>query len=157
MVLDIVIICALLLLGVALLMAEIFLLPGITIAGIAGAVALISSVVYAFIYMGDTAGYITMAISVIATVGTIIYLIKSKAMDRIALTTNIDGTVDQTDIKKIAVGDRGITASRLNPIGKASFGDVVVEAKSIDGEYIDEDVEVEVIKVEHNVLVQRVN
>lgn len=157
MVLDIIIICALLILGLALLMAEIFLLPGITIAGIAGAVALVSSVIYAFIYMGDTAGYVTMAISVVATAGTVVYLIKSKAMDRIALTTNIDGTVDQTDIQKISVGDRGVTASRLNPIGKANFDEVVVEAKSVDGEYIDEGVEVEVVRIENNVLVQKVD
>lgn len=154
MVLDIVIIGVLVIIGIALLMAEIFLLPGFTIAGIAGGASLIAAVVYAFTYVGATAGYMTIGVSILATAGFFVYLVKSKAMDRIALQTDIDSTVDQTDIKTVSQGDKGVTESRLNPIGKASFNGVTVEAKSIGGEYIDEGVAVVAVKIESNVLVR---
>ena len=59
-------------------------------------------------------------------------------------------------MQKIAAGDSGVTLSRLNPIGQVVVNDVEAEAKSFDGEFIDEDTEIEVIKVEtYNVLVKR--
>lgn len=151
---DILIISAFVILGVLLLMAEIFLLPGITVAGFAGVASLIGAIVYAFVYVGDVAGYITLAVSVLVTVGAFVYLVKSKAMDRIALTTDVDSKVDISEVESIQKGDRGIAESRLNPIGSVNFDGTVVEAKSIDGEYIDEGAEVEAVKIESNILVR---
>lgn len=151
---DILIISAFIILGVVLLMAEVFLLPGITVAGFAGVASLIGGVIYAFVYVGNTAGYVTLGVSATLTAGVFVYLIKSKAMDRIALTTDVDSKVDISDVEKIKKGDRGITESRLNPIGEVSFGDIVVEAKSIDGKYIPEGVTVEAVKIETNILVR---
>jgi membrane-bound ClpP family serine protease len=83
-------------------------------------------------------------------------LIRSKSLHKISLTTEIDATVDNSDLKKIAVGDIGKTVSRLNPMGKVDINGVRVEGKSMDGEMIDEDTEIEVTKVElSNVLVKR--
>ena len=39
-----------------------------------------------------------------------------------------------------------ITQSRLNPIGKVFINDLTVEAKSIDGQMIDEDTKIVVNK-----------
>lgn len=155
MTLEIVIIIALILIGVALMMAEIFLLPGITIAGIAGGILMIASVVYAFHYIDDTAGYIVIGANVILTAGAFIFLVKSKSLDKISLKTNIESVVDQPELKSLQVGDKGIAISRLNPIGKAEFGEMIVEAKSFTGEFIDADEAIEIIKVgKTNVLVQ---
>lgn len=149
MTLEIIIIIFLILLGVALLMAEIFLLPGITIAGFGGAIMLIGSIVYAFYYLGETAGYVTIGTNVVIGVGAFTFLVKSKTLDHIALKTDIDAKVDQPMISKLAVGQRGIAVSRLNPIGNAEFdGQYVVEAKSINGEFIDAEEEVEIVKLE---------
>ena len=158
MMIEIVIVVFLILLGIALLIAEVFFLPGITIAGFAGALSLMGGVIYAFVYLGNTAGFITMGVSVVLSAGTFVYMIKSNTMDRIALKTDIEATVDQSDLKQLQVGDKGKSISRLNPIGKAQFGDIVVEAKSVNGEFIDDDVSVEIVKVEgYNVLVQVIN
>ena len=155
MALGIVIITFLILLGVALLMAEIFLLPGITIAGVAGFISLIGGVVYAFMYVGETAGFISIAASVIICAISFIYLVKSKAMNRIALDTDIEAKVDQSELLQINIGDTGECISRLNPIGKAEFNGVVVEAKSANGEFIDVGEMVKVIKIDStNVLVE---
>lgn len=152
---DIIIIAAFVILGVLLLLAEIFLLPGLTVAGFAGAASLMGAVVYAFIYVGETAGYITLVVSAVVTAGGFVYLVKSRAMDRIALTTDVDSKIDTSEIENIKKGDIGVAESRLNPIGEVNFDGVVLEAKSIDGEYIDEGVTVEAVKTEGNILVRR--
>jgi len=155
MTLGIIIIISLILLGVALMMAEIFLLPGITIAGFAGGLLMIASIVYAFYYMGETAGFITIGANVVVGAGAFVFLIKSKTLDHISLQTNIDSIVEQPEILQLKIGDKGKAISRLNPIGKAEFGEYTVEAKSFTGEFIDEDEPVEIVKVDKtNVLVQ---
>ena len=154
---DIIIVSLVILLGIVFLLAEIFLLPGLTVSGIAGFIFLAGGIAYAYMYMGTRAGNFTLVISTFLLLGSFLYFIKSKSLRRIALTTNIDAKVDNSDLLKINKGDIGITQSRLNPIGKVFINDLTVEAKSIDGEMIDEDTEVEVIKVDlSNILVSKI-
>lgn len=153
---NLIIVTLVILLGIIFLLAEIFLLPGLTVSGIAGFIFLVGGITYAYMYMGILAGNIALLISVFLLLGSFLYFIKSKSLRRISLTTNIDAKVDTSDLKKINVGDVGITQSRLNPIGKVYINNLTVEAKSIDGEMIDEDTEVVVNKVEWvNILVSR--
>ena len=153
---NIIIVSLVILLGIAFMLAEIFLLPGLTISGIAGLIFLVGGVFYAYMYMGAWAGNLTLVITVFLLLASFLYFIKSKSLRRIALTTNIDATVDTSDLKKIQPGDTGVTISRLNPMGKVSINDLTVEAKSMDGEMIDEDTEIEVIKVDwSNVIVAK--
>lgn len=153
---DLIIVSLVILLGIIFLLAEIFLLPGLTVSGIAGFIFLVGGIAYAYMYMGTRAGNFTLVISTFLLLGSFLYFIKSKSLRRIALTTNIDAKVDTSDLLKIKKGDIGITQSRLNPIGKVFINGLTVEAKSIDGEMIDEDTEVEVIKVDwSNILVSK--
>lgn len=158
MTVEIIIIAFLILLGVGLFIAEVFLLPGITIAGIAGGVMLIGSIAYAFYYIGETAGYITIGANVVVTIAAFIIIMKSNALSHISLKTDIDATVDQTEILLLQNGQIGITVSRLNPIGKAEFDNQsIVEVKSITGEFIDEGESVQIVKIEKSsVMVQPV-
>lgn len=157
MALDLIIIIAVVLLGILFLLIEIFLLPGISIAGVAGAALLIGGVVYAYMFVGSTAGNITLVASGLLLAGAFAWLVKSKALKKIGLKTDISETVDNSDLLKISAGDAGVSVSRLNPIGKVMINNVVVEGKSIDGDFIDEDTAIEVVKVEtYNVLVKEV-
>lgn len=158
MTLGIIIISCLILLGVALMMAEIFLLPGITVAGFAGGILMIGSIVYAFYYMNATVGYITIAANAVIGLGAFFYLIKSNTLDRIALNTNIDSKVDHTEIDHLHPGDKGIALSRINPIGKAEFGENIVEVKSFTGEFIDTEEHLVIMRIENtSVWVQTVH
>ena len=66
-----------------------------------------------------------------------------------ALDTNVAGKgVEQLE-KLVSVGDRGKTISRLNPVGKALFNDKILEV-STTGEFVDEDVNIEVVKLDQN-------
>lgn len=153
---NLIIVAALVVLGIILLLIEFFLLPGISIAGIGGAIFMIGGIIYSYIYLGSTAGNITLALSLILLALAFVWLLKSKSLRKIALTTDITETVDNSDLKSLNPGDRGIAISRLNPIGNVMINDVTVEGKSFDGELIDEDTEIEVVRVEtYNVLVKK--
>lgn len=156
MTLNLIVVIAVIVLGILFMLIEIFLLPGISIAGIAGAIFLIGGIVYAYMFLGSTAGNITLAASAVALGGTFYWLVKSKSLRRIALETNIEDRVDNSYLAKIAVGDTGVALSRLNPIGQVLVNDIEVEGKSYDGEFIDEESEVEVVKVKtYNILVKK--
>lgn len=156
MTLDLIVIIAVILLGVVFMLIEIFLLPGISIAGIAGALFLIGGIAYAYIFQGSTVGSITLAGAAVLMGGSFFWLLKSKSLRKISLDTNIEGKVDTSYLQQVAVGDPGITLSRLNPIGQVLINDVEMEGKSFDGEFLNEDTEIEVVRVEtYNVLVKR--
>lgn len=156
MTLDLIIVIALLVLGVLFMLIEIFLLPGISIAGIAGAIFLIGGIAYAYLFLGSTAGNVSLIASGATLGGSFVWLLRSKSLRKISLNTDIESTVDNTNLQKMAVGDTGIAVSRLNPIGKVMVNGIVAEGKSVDGEFIDEDTEIEIVKVEtYNVLVRR--
>jgi membrane-bound ClpP family serine protease len=154
--LELIIVIALISIGIIFLLIEIFLLPGITIAGIAGAVFMIGGIVCAYIYLGSTAGNIALVTSAMALGGSFFWLVKSKTLRKIALKTDIDSTVDNSYLQKVKVGDKGIALSRLAPIGKVMFNDIDMEGRSFDNEFIEEDTPIEIVKVEtYNVLVKR--
>ena len=156
MTLHIIVVISVIVLGILFMLIEIFLLPGISIAGIAGAIFLIGGIVYSYMFLGSTAGNVTLAASAVTLGLTFFGLLKSKSLERISLNTNIDDKVDNSYLLKIAVGDIGVAVSRLNPIGKVLVNDVEAEGKSFDGEFIEEDTEIVVVKVEtYNVLVKR--
>ncbi|MDR3142707.1 MAG: NfeD family protein [Tannerellaceae bacterium] len=152
MILDIAIIVFLIGVAILLILLEIFLLPGITIAGIGGALFAIGGVIYAYT-LGPTAGHITLFGSIMAFGIAFAWLLRSKSFSKVALKTDVDSTITSSRDLGIQVGDEGITLSRLAPIGKALIKDITVEAKST-GEFIDEDTPVVVIRVDgYNVLV----
>lgn len=145
---ELMIVVALILVGILFMLAEIFLLPGISVAGIAGAIFLIGGIVYSYLFIGSTAGNITLATSAIAMGASFFLLLKSKSLRRISLETNIESKVDNSDLGKISVGDTGIALSRLNPTGKVMVNELIVEGKSYNGEFIDEDEKIEVIRID---------
>ena len=143
---ELLIVIVLCLVGILLILAEIFLIPGITVALIFGIAASIGGVYYAFSRLGLLAGFIAMFVVLIVIGIACIYLVKSKAMDRIALKTDIDSTITTGETLEVAVGDEGIALSRLNPIGKVQIKNVIMEGKSL-GDFIDERTPIVVINV----------
>ncbi len=156
MTLHIIVVISVIVLGIIFMLIEIFLLPGISIAGIAGAIFLIGGIVYSYMFLGSMAGNITLAASALTLGLSFFGLLRSKSLDKISLKTNIEDKVDNSNLQKIAVGDAGVAISRLNPIGKVLVNDIEAEGKSFDGEFIEEDTEIVVTKVEtYNVIVKR--
>ena len=151
---DILIIILLVLIGVVLIILEIFFLPGITVAGFSSLIFFGGGIYYAFVNLGTTAGYVTIVASVVACVVGIIWFMRSKSLDRISLKTDIDSVIPTQVNDSIKVGDEGIALSRLNPMGTVLIGTVQVEGKTRE-DFIDEGSSVIVERVERTSVIVR--
>ena len=121
---DWVILILAMLVAIFLGLAELFLLPGITLAGLAGLLV------------------VSVAVFLI---GIVVFML-SRSLNRMALHTDVDSRLESSKDLGIQVGDEGMTLSRLAPIGKARVGSQTVEARS-DAGFIDEDTPVVVVQV----------
>ena len=145
----------LILFGVLFLVAEIVLLPGISIGGILALVCYGSSIYMAFRDYGPLTGaMVTVAILVLSAGATIVSL-RAKTWQRFSLKQEIrSSSMPVIPAEELQVGDRGITLSRLSPMGKVDIGGRIYEAKSLD-RYVDPRSEVEVVGFENfNVIVR---
>ncbi len=94
---DLLIVILLVVFGVLLLLAELFLLPGFGIAGISGIGCLIASVVVAYMTISHLAGHITLAIVFVLSVIAVVVFLKSHALEKMALDTKIDSKVSMPE------------------------------------------------------------
>ena len=151
---DIGIITGLLIIGVILFLVEIFLVPGISVAGAGGLVAIIGAIIYAYVKIGLWAGHFTLVAAVLLIIISLFITFRTNTIDRVSLKAEIDSKVNTIQELNVSVGDRGITISRLAPMGKVEVNGNILEAKSEDG-LIDEQQPIKVVKVlPNNVIVK---
>ena len=154
MIFETFIIALLMVIAIALLLLEIFMLPGLTVAGIGGLLFAAGGLIYAY-SVSTCVGHVTLGASLVAFAAVFAWLMRSKSFSRVALNTDIDSRLTSSRELGIVPGDEGVTLSRLAPIGKALIKGQAVEAKALD-ELIDEGTPVVVMQVEgYNVVVQR--
>lgn len=94
---DIVIVILLVVFGIGLLVAELFLIPGFGIAGVSGFGCLIASVGMAYWRLTPIypwAGHITLGACIVLTALAIYGFVKSKAIKKMSLDTTIDSKVE---------------------------------------------------------------
>lgn len=154
---EVLIILALILAGLLLFIVEVFLIPGISIAGIASAICLLYANYYAFDALGLTAGFITLAISVLGCIAVTMWFMHSKTVDKLSLKKTLDYKINPLKGLDIHPGDEGIAVTRLALVGNAEINGHIIEVRSADG-LIDEKTPVYVDRiVENNVIVRRSN
>lgn len=142
------VIIILIIIGIILLVLEVLVVPG----GILGVIALgmIGFGVYStYGTYGSTAGHITLAISVLTTVGVIFYSLKSGAWNRLASKGKIDGRANEIDATLIQEGKQGIALSDIRPMGTALFDDEKYEVSS-EGEKIPVHSKLSILKIDGN-------
>ena len=147
----------LILLGVLFLVAELVFLSG-SLIGTALSLACYGGAVWlAFAGYGYTAGIVVVVvIAVLSLVATIISL-RAKTWQRLSLNQEIESSSMEQPDATLKVGDRGVTVSRLSPMGKVEIGGNIYEAKSTDA-YVDPKCEIEVTGFENfNVIVRKTN
>lgn len=88
------IVVLLLIFGVLLMTAELFLLPGFGAAGVAGILSLSGSVAVAYLYLSPLAGHIALCLSLVMSVVAAIVFFRSRAIEKMGLDTEIDGKVE---------------------------------------------------------------
>lgn len=134
----------LILLGVLFLVAELLLLPGISVGTILSLVCYGSAIYLAFDGYGTLTGAITVAVVLLLSLITTLVSLRAKTWQRLSLKQEIDSSSMQLPEKEISVGARGVSVSRLSPMGKVEIGGKSYEAKSTDV-FIDQKQPVEVV------------
>lgn len=156
MISTLIILAVLMLAAIILGLAEIFFFPGITLAGIGGILCAGGGLYYAY-SLSSTVGNWTLFLSALLFICGFLWFLRSRSFNKMALHTDVDSRLQSTQDLGIQPGDQGMSMSRLAPIGKARFGNTIVEAKSETG-FIDENTPIAVVRVEgYNVIVEKIS
>ncbi|MCF8230499.1 MAG: NfeD family protein [Bacteroidales bacterium] len=143
------VVVALIAIGLLFLILEILVFPGQAVAGIIGIALLIIGIWQSYLVLGSTTGNWILVGTLAASIGLLIFALRSKTWKRAMLSDDIDGKVNVIDQLKIKVGDEGKTISRLNPVGKALINDDYYEVHT-QGDFVDPGTEVIVTKISFN-------
>ena len=148
-------IIALIIIGVLLVVAELVLLPGLSVAGIGALICYGIAIYFGFSTYGTNGGLIVIGSILILSVIATVLSLRARTWHKLALTQEIDGKsqIDPQDTLKI--GDRGLTVTRLAPMGKVTISGETYEAKSQGNLYLDPKQGIEVVGFENfNVIVK---
>ena len=147
----------LIILGAIFLMAELVLLPGVSIGGILALGCNVAAGYFAFAWYGSTVGWITIGIIFLVAVLVTILSLRAKTWQKLSLHQQItSSSMDTPQERNVKVGDRGVAITRLAPMGKVEIAGRTFEAKSTS-ELIDQQSEIEVTGFENfNIIVKKV-
>lgn len=153
---DIVIIVSLIVAGLLLFAIEVFLIPGISLAGLASAGCILYANYYAFDTLGTLPGIITLVVSALGIIAVTVWFMRSKTVDKLSLKKTIDYRPEPLKGLDLKVGDEGVAITRLALIGNAEFNGHIIEVRSADG-FIDEKCRIRVERIlDGIVMVQKV-
>lgn len=141
-----------LLLGVFLVVAEIVLIPGITIAAVGAAIFYLAAIVLGFIEYGFWGALIVILISLVLSIIALMICSNRKYLKKISLDNKIESKSSKLAKDLVSVGDQGIAVTRLAPMGKVVINGYTLEAKSSVG-YVSERSSIKVIALEDSVVI----
>ena len=137
----------LIVLGVILFYVEFLIIPGVTIAGIAGFILVGVGIYFGYKEFGTPAGHYILGTTAIVSIFSIVLMLRSKTWEKIALNSKVDGKSSSSLESEINIGDTGESITRLNPYGKVLINDKFYEAKSTSS-FIDPKTKIEVKKID---------
>ncbi len=141
-------IAILVLLGLFFLVAELVLLPGVSVAALLSLVCDGCAIYLAFSDYGLSAGLLVLLAVVLLSLAATVLSLRARTWQRFSLRQEIRSSSMPRPEEELHVGDRGTTRSRLSPMGKVEIGGRLYEAKSLDA-YVDPRREVEVVGFEN--------
>lgn len=139
-------IIALIVLGLVLILLELFVTPGF-VTGLLGGVAWLYALYKIYQVYGTVSGHLALAGLILLLIACIVIAVKSGVWEKVSLHSNVEGKVNE--LPEIAVGDTGYTSSALRPMGRMVINNQSIEVTSM-GELVDTGAFVEVIKIENN-------
>ena len=129
----------LILIGLSLIVTEVYLVPGFNVVGIAGLLVILFAVGYAFAEVGLVGGVAYMFGAIALVVGTFVWMWRSGAWDRFILSTNLrrdDQLIArESEDRARYLGQDGVAITPLRPTGIVEIGGHRIEVMT-EGEYI---------------------
>lgn len=143
---------SLILFGLALIVVEIFFVPGTTLVGLAGFVFAAIGVGLSFKYFGSDIGWATFGGTSVAAGVLLYYAFKGSVWSRFSLKSSIDSHVNEGELASVRVGDEGVTISALRPSGKAELEKKLYEVRT-QGGYVEAGTRIHVVQIQSNQIV----
>ena len=145
----------LIVLGIVLILVEIFFIPGLGFVGIVGFLLILIGMYFGY-QISMMHGHMTLIGGAIASGILGYYAFRPGTWTRMGVKSSINSRSSKDLSLDFHVGEVGISESRLAPTGKARFEAGVTEVSSMQ-DFIDEGSKVEILKIERNkVIVKRV-
>jgi membrane-bound ClpP family serine protease len=143
---------SLVVIGIVLLIVEIIFVPGTTIVGVVGLILTIIGVALSFRYFGNLTGWLTFGGTSVFTGAMLYWSFRSRAWERFALKSTIDGRVNEVDTDTLKAGEEGQTVSALRPMGKAELRGKRVEVTTL-GSYVESNTRIRIVRISTNQIV----
>lgn len=136
-------------LGLLFLVAELVLLPGVSVGALLALVCDGFAIWLGFRDFGTAGGAVVVAVVLVLSLVVTVFSLRAKTWLRFSLRQEIrSSSTPVLPSEVLHAGDRGTTLSRLSPMGKVEIGGQIYEAKSLDA-YVDPRREVEVVGFEN--------
>ena len=141
----------LILVGVGLIIAEVYLVPGFNIVGIIGGLMLLFAIGIAFTEAGFLGGVLTLTGAVVAAGATFYFLWQSGAWDRFVLSSSLrkdDHLIARESEQRARyLGKTGVAVSPLRPTGIAEIEGERIEVVT-EGEFISSGSDIRVVAMD---------
>lgn len=138
--------------GLLLMLLEILVVPGATVVGILGFIAIGISVWQAYAAHGTPEGHYFLLGAILFTILLLYFALKSNTWRKAMLGSEVKSRVNVIEAEMVKPGDEGKTISRLAPVGKAIINNEYYEVHSL-GEYVDPQTPIVVIRVEFSKII----
>ena len=142
----------LILIGFMLILIEIFLIPGITLAGIGGGLAILGGVFYAYRYLGLTEAAWCLGASLVLGAVLLRFVIKTGSWRRMVLHTKESGDEGFRSTRfelEALVGKEGVAVTPLRPSGTATIEGERINVVT-EGSFVERNSKIVVVEVEGN-------
>lgn len=142
---------ALIIFGVLLIVAEVYLIPGLNVVGIIGAIMLLAAIAVAFLEAGVLGGVLAMSSASLLSGGAFWWLWKSGAWNQFILSSSI--RTDDTQIARESeqraryLGKKGTAVTPLRPTGIAEIDGERIEVVT-EGDFISAGSRVKVVAMD---------
>ena len=127
---------ALIIAGILLMFVEFLLVPGVGVAGIFSLISLGAACWYTFDYIGYNAGWWVTSVVLALLLILLFIILRTKTWKKFELDTDVTSQVN-TASSQLHEGDRGVTLTRLAPIGTGRFGTVCKLGTGFDDAFLD--------------------
>jgi membrane-bound ClpP family serine protease len=146
------IIVLLILTGIVLFVVEFLIIPGITVAGVGGVIFLGAGIYYGYVEYGTPTGHYILMASLTVALVSVVFMLRSNTWKKTMLETNNEAHIPDVADLNVAVGDKGISISRLMPMGKVKVNNNAIEARAQTG-FIDQKTEIEIVSIEKTYII----
>ena len=137
--------------GIALIVLEILIVPGL-IVGIVGGIFMCMGLVWTWQVFGPTVTVAVGVFAILLLVVSVYLALKTGFWKRFSLKETNKGRVNEIDTGAVLPGDTGYAISSLRPMGSVKINGIKFEASS-EGELIPPNYPVEVIRIEPGKLI----